>query len=62
MNSSAQFLGAFVGAASSGWLAEHVGNASVYVFCLLLVALWLVAAGTMAHPTRMISNYSMGET
>jgi len=62
VNSSAQFLGAFAGAALGGWLAEHVGNVSVFVFCLLLVALWLVAAATMAHPTRMVSNYSMGET
>ena len=62
VNSSAQVLGAFAGAACGGWLAEHVGNVSVFVFCLILVALWLVAAVTMAHPTRMASNYSMGET
>lgn len=61
VNSSAQFLGAFAGAAGGGWLAEHVGNASVFVFCLFLVALWLAAAVTMSHPTRMVSNYSMGE-
>lgn len=62
INSSAQFLGAFAGAAGGGWLAEHAGNAAVFAFCLALMAAWLVAAATMAHPTRNVSNYSMGET
>lgn len=62
INSSAQFLGAFAGAACGGWLAEHVGNASVFVFCMVLVGLWLAAAVTMAHPQRNTSHYSMGET
>ncbi len=62
VNSSAQFLGAFVGAAAAGWLAEHVSNVSVFVFCLILVAFWFVVALTMAHPDGYVSNYTMGET
>lgn len=62
VNSSAQFLGAFVGAAAAGWLAEHVSNVSVFVFCLVLVAFWFVVALTMAHPDGYVSNYTMGET
>jgi len=52
INSSAQFLGAFVGATAGGWLAEHASNTAVFAFCLALMAVWLVAAATMAHPTR----------
>ena len=62
VNSSAQFLGAFVGAAGGGWLAEHAGNASVFVFCAVLTVLWLVATATMSSPRRYATNYSMGET
>lgn len=62
INSSAQFLGAFVGAAAGGWLAEHAGDASVFIFCLALVAAWLLAALTMAHPVRTTPNHSLGET
>lgn len=62
INSSAQFLGAFAGAAAGGWLAEHAGNLAVFAFCIALMAVWLVAAATMAHPARNVPNYSMGET
>jgi MFS family permease len=62
VNSSAQFLGAFVGAAIGGWLADHAGNASVFIFCAALVAMWLVATATMAPLARYATNYSMGET
>jgi len=62
INSSAQFLGAFAGAAFGGWLAEHVGNASVFAFCMVLVGAWLAVALTMSHPLRNVSNQSLGET
>lgn len=62
INSSAQFLGAFAGAVFGGWLTEHVGNASVFAFCMVLVGVWLAVALTMAHPVRNVSNQSMGET
>ncbi|MCC7326932.1 MAG: MFS transporter [Burkholderiales bacterium] len=63
VNSSAQFLGAFAGATGGGMLADHAGDVSVFVFCVLLSAVWLLASATMAAPpTRYRANYSMGET
>ena len=63
VNSSMQFLGAFVGAAAGGWFAEHVGETSVFLFGVALTVLWLIGSATMAAPpARFGSNYSMGET
>jgi len=62
INSSAQFLGAFAGAAAGGWLAEHASDASVFAFCFLLIVLWLAATATMAPPAGYATTYSMGET
>jgi predicted MFS family arabinose efflux permease len=62
VNSSAQFLGAFVGAAGGGWLFEHAGNTAVFAFCVALTILWLAATATMRSPAHPATNYSMGET
>ena len=63
VNSSAQFLGAFAGAAAGGWLAQHVGDASVFVLGVALTTVWLAATATMvAPPTRYGTKLSMGET
>jgi MFS family permease len=63
VNASVQFLGAFVGAAAGGLLAEHAGGASVFILGVALTALWLVASATMAAPPARYSNsLSMGET
>jgi MFS family permease len=62
VNSSAQFLGAFAGAAIGGWLADHAGITAVFLFCLGLTVAWLAATATMAPPGRPAPNYSMGET
>ena len=63
VNSSAQFLGAFAGAAAGGWLADHAGDTSVFVFCVALSALWLAASATMTVPAAYNrGSYSMGET
>ena len=63
VNSSAQFLGAFAGATAAGWLADHAGATSVFIFGVALSALWLAAAATMAVPPAYNrGNYSMGET
>ena len=63
VNSSAQFLGAFAGAAAGGWLADHAGDTSVFIFGVALSALWLAASATMAAPPAYNrGNYSMGET
>ena len=62
VNSSVQFLGAFVGAAAGGFLAEHAGGASVFVLGVVLTALWLGASATMAAPPARYNSLSMGET
>jgi predicted MFS family arabinose efflux permease len=63
VNSSMQFLGAFIGAAAGGWLADHTGESSVFLFGAALTVLWLIGSATMAAPpARFGSNYSMGET
>jgi MFS family permease len=61
--SSVQFLGAFVGAAAGGWLAQHSGTAAVFGFGIVLTVAWLAASATMAPPPALRpGNYSMGET
>jgi len=45
-----QALGLFAGGAAGGWLAQHGGNVSVFVFGLVLVALWLLVAAGMQVP------------
>jgi len=63
VNSTAQFLGAFAGATAGGWLADHAGGASVFIFGVVLAALWLIASATMTVPSAYNhGNYSMGET
>ena len=59
---SVQFLGAFVGAAVGGWLAQHVGAAAVFGFGVALTAIWLAIGATMAAPPAYPSTYSLGET
>ncbi len=54
---TAQALGLFFGGVLGGWLAQHVGFHSVFIFCGVLMAIWLLAAWSMAPPpaikTRM---------
>jgi MFS family permease len=45
-----QALGLFVGGAAGGWLAKHFGEASVFVFGIAAIALWLGAALGMHVP------------
>ncbi len=47
---SFQFLGLFLGGALGGFLAQHVGNASVFVFSSGLALAWLMLALSMAPP------------
>jgi predicted MFS family arabinose efflux permease len=51
-----QALGLFVGGAAGGWLMQHYGAASVFVFGLALVALWLLIAAPMRVPGRLTSR------
>ena len=47
---TSQSLGAFVGAALGGYLSQHYGPSAVFVFCSVLVGLWLVFAFSMERP------------
>jgi MFS family permease len=61
--STSQFLGAFVGGVTGGYLYGNGGIGGVFGFCALAAALWWVWARTMAPP-RYLSSYmiSMGES
>jgi len=48
--SSVQFLGAFIGAASGGFLYQHFGARGVFVFNALLLAAWWICALGMRAP------------
>ena len=54
---SAQALGLFFGGVFGGWLAQHHGFQAVFIFCVVLMAVWLVASLSMTAPpaikTRM---------
>ena len=54
---TAQALGLFFGGVFGGWLAQHHGFQAVFIFCVVLMAAWLVASLSMTAPpaikTRM---------
>jgi MFS family permease len=45
-----QAFGLFLGGAAGGWLTKHMGTASVFVFCTVLMALWLAVCAGMGQP------------
>ncbi len=50
---TSQALGLFFGGAVGGWLAQHQGFPAVFVFCAVLMGVWLLAAATMTAPPRV---------
>jgi len=54
---TAQALGLFFGGVFGGWLAQHVGFYAVFLFCVVLMAVWLALSLSMTAPlaiqTRM---------
>jgi MFS family permease len=52
-----QALGLFFGGVFGGWLAQHVGFHAVFLFCVALMAIWLLVSLSMTPPpaikTRM---------
>lgn len=50
---TAQAIGLFFGGAVGGWLAQHHGQGSVFAFCAVLMAVWLVLAAGMRPPPRV---------
>ena len=53
--STCQFLGAFIGGATGGWLLETQGISAVFIFCSGLIALWLLVAAFMSPPKYLTS-------
>ncbi|MCB5186022.1 MFS transporter [Methylobacillus gramineus] len=53
---TAQSLGIFVGAVSGGFLSGHFGYSSVFVFCGILMLLWLISVLTMQPPAAVKSK------
>ena len=47
-----QSLGLFVGGVTGGWLMEHHGQVPVFVFGVVLIALWGISATGMRVPRR----------
>lgn len=53
--STSQFMGAFVGGASGGWLYGEFGAGAVFQMCIVMACLWLLVALTMKTP-RYLAN------
>ncbi len=53
---TAQSLGIFVGGALGGYLSHYHGFASVFVFCSVLMAMWLLVALSMKTPPAVKSK------
>lgn len=53
--SSAQFLGAFLGGLSGGWLSQEYGLQGVFLGNAALASVWLVFAITMKQPSYLSS-------
>jgi MFS family permease len=56
---TSQSLGVFVGGALGGYLSHKLGFASVFIFCSVMMLLWLILAYSMQAPaavkTKMVS-------
>lgn len=50
VHNTAQSLGIFIGAVAGGFLSDHYGFSSVFVFCAVLMGIWLLAAFGMKAP------------
>jgi MFS family permease len=53
--STAQFLGAFAGGVSGGWIYGAFGLHEVFLFCALVAAMWALIALGMAPPRHLSS-------
>ena len=47
---TSQSFGMFLGGAVGGYLSQHFGASAVFIFCSVLIGLWLVLAFRMARP------------
>jgi MFS family permease len=53
-----QALGLFAGGAVGGWLAQHWGDSSVFVFGFAAAALWILVASSMRVPVDAAEGVS----
>ena len=53
---SSQFLGIFTGGLVGGWVMQHFGLQSVFIFNALLAGFWLLLAITMHKPQYLTSQ------
>jgi MFS family permease len=59
---TAQSLGIFVGGAMGGYLSHRFGFSSVFIFCSVMMLLWLLLAYSMqAPPALKTKMYSLDE-
>jgi MFS family permease len=65
VHNTAQSLGIFIGAVVGGFLSGHYGFASVFMFCSVLIGIWLISAFGMKTPpsvkTKMYHVDALGE-
>ncbi|MEE9332434.1 MAG: MFS transporter [Methylophilaceae bacterium] len=65
VHNTAQSFGVFVGALSGGFLSGHYGFSSVFIFCAVLIGIWLISALGMKAPpsvkTKMYHVESLNE-
>jgi MFS family permease len=60
---TAQSLGIFVGGVLGGFLSHHYGFASVFIFCSVMIFLWLLLAVSMKAPAAVRTKmFSMPNT
>lgn len=60
---TSQSLGVFTGGALGGYLSHTFGFASVFIFCSVMMLLWLVMAYSMQSPPAVRTKmYTMAET
>ncbi len=58
VHNTAQSLGVFVGALAGGFLSGSFGYASVFIFCAVLIGIWLLSAlGMKAPPSVKTKMY-----
>ncbi|MFW5431921.1 MAG: MFS transporter [Methylophilaceae bacterium] len=50
VHNTAQSLGVFIGAVAGGFLSGHYGFSSVFIFCAVLIGIWLISALGMKTP------------
>ena len=62
VHNTAQSLGMFLGAVIGGYLSHKMGFAAVFVFCAVLMGVWLVLAlGMKTPPSVKTKMYHVGD-